>query len=186
MPILDLNQDWKTPQAENYLVGNGVQGNMDTVKIMQEIAKNRCHVPSLRTQALQIVHHVKSHHYRDEARAIGEWVQKKVRYARDCAGVEQLHDPVMLLDQISRGHCAADCDDMSLLAATLLISIGCTPYFRVVRYNPASPSFNHIYVVCYEKNMRGPKERLVIDAIVKDKPIGFEVKHASGKEISVL
>jgi hypothetical protein len=70
------------------------------------------------------------------------------------------------------------------------MSVGIRPHFRAVKYTQNSSSFNHIYVVVYENNISdttapGPIKRLVIDAIVKDRPIGFEMKHFNGKEFSV-
>lgn len=88
------------------------------------------------------------------------------------------------------GYTMGDCDDMSLLIATLLMSVGIRPHFRAVKYNEKSASYNHIYVVVYENNISdtsnpGPLKRLVLDAIIKDRPIGFEIKHTSGKEFPV-
>lgn len=165
----------------------GAKGNYKTVKVMKEVARERAGHPLVRKLALNILNHYNtdSHQYLDESKAIGEYVQKKVRYVKDAQGVEQLHDPVMMIDQIRRGIARADCDDMALLIASLLLAIGHTPKFRVVRYNGTSGAFNHIYVVDYAKNGGEKPKRIVLDAIVKNKPIGFEVPHKSGEEIDI-
>jgi len=67
----------------------------------------------------------------------------------------------------------------------LLLSVGCQPYFRTVRYQGNFGPYNHIYVVVYEGNYHSPKNRVVLDAILKDKPIGSELPHASGDEHKV-
>jgi hypothetical protein len=176
-----------SPKVSNRQLRRGWRGNLDTVAIMKKVAHQRKSHPLVRELALNILNHEKipSHDYASEAIAIGRFVQKKVRYVRDISGIEQLHDPVTMIEQIRRGVSQGDCDDMSLLVATLLLSIGHRPKFRIVRYKGLSGPYQHIYVVVYEKNKRQDMKRIVIDAIIKDKPIGFEVKHESGREILV-
>lgn len=190
MPILSVPPEWDlgdTPQTYNTEVADGAQGSLETVEIMRRIARSRASNPLLRQLAMKIiqVHGVPSNYHKDEALAIGRYVKEKVRYLRDINGVETLIDPLTLIDQIVRGEAQGDCDDMALLIATLLLAIGHEPYFRVVKYTRDSASFNHIYVVDYENNPYQDRERIVLDAIIKDKPIGFEIGHASGAEIKV-
>jgi hypothetical protein len=177
----------KPVQVNNQQLRSGWLGNIDTVQVMKRVAHKRKSHPLVRELALGILNqqNIPSHNYVDEALAIGRYVQSKVRYVRDIAGVEQLHDPVTMIEQIQRGVSQGDCDDMSLLIATLLLSIGHRPKFRIVRYRGLTGPYQHIYVVVYEKNKRQDIKRIVIDAIIKDKPIGFEVNHTSGKEITV-
>lgn len=191
MPILKVQPEWllgNTPQVSSTKVGNGIQGNMDTVEIMKRVARERSRHPLVRELALKIlqVADVPSQDYRSEALAIGDYVKKKVRYVRDIEGVETLHDPLTMIDQLRRGEAQGDCDDMSLLIAALLLSIGHQPYFKIVRYHPQAPGFQHIYVVDYERNHDEKKKvKVVLDAIMKRKPIGWEVPHIESKEIKV-
>lgn len=173
------------PKVTQMGLADGARGNYQTVEVMREIAHKMKGHPLVREMALFILRNakIKSQNFVDEARAIGQFVQKNVRYVRDTAGIEQLHSPVLMIEQIRKGIAQGDCDDMSLLIATLLLSVGATPYFRIVRYKGSSGPFNHIYVVVEDKNFRGTKERLSIDAIIKDRAIGYEVPHKSGEEI---
>ena len=188
-----LNNLDKLPDVETSSVGNGISANKKTIEIMTKLARDGSRHPLVRRLATNIVTHsnIPSHHYLDEARAIGAWVQKHCRYVRDIQGVETLHSPDMMIRMMKdAGYMAADCDDMGLLTASLLLSIGIKPRFRAVRYRNDSTNFQHIYVVVYENNVAetlspGPMKRLVIDCIVKDKPIGFEVPHVYGEEFSV-
>ncbi len=152
---------------------------------MRRVAHARKSHPLVRQLALNILewHKVPSQDYVEEAKAIGKYVKDKVRYVRDIAGMEQLHDPITMIDQIQRGVAQGDCDDVSLLIATLLLSVGHRPVFRVVKYKKENPTFNHIYVVSYEKNWGGKPQRVVLDAILKRSPIGTEVKHVDAKDI---
>lgn len=176
------------PRVQNGKVGNGVKGNYDTLKIMRKVAHERKKHPMVRAAALKIMKdcRVNSMDYFREAYCLAQFVQNHVRYVRDPVGVELLTDPVTMLDMIQKGTAQGDCDDMSLLLATLMLSIGIQPYFRIVKYSKDSPTFNHIYVVAYEKN-RGQqnKIRLPMETIVKDQSIGFEVKHFCGEEHKV-
>lgn len=183
----------KLPDAKNSSVGDGIVGNVDTIQIMRKMAREGSKNPLVRRLATNILdyHKIPSHHYLDEARAIGAFVQQHVRYVKDIAGVETLHAPDMLIRMMSdAGYTAADCDDMALLIASMLLSIGIVPKFRAVRYRTTSGPYNHIYVVVYENNISdtmnpGPTKRMALDAIVKDRPIGFEIPHASGDEFDI-
>ena len=188
LPEWTLKGTINLPSANETKLPHGKWGNIRTVQVMKRVAHERKGHPLVRRLALAIIQErgINSHQYLSEARAIGEYVQSRMRYVKDPVGIEQLHDPLTMIEQISRGIGAGDCDDMSLLIATLLLSIGIRPYFRCVRYRTRWGHYNHIYVVVYEKNLPQKKDsRLVLDAIIKDKPIGFEVPHMSGKEYLV-
>lgn len=174
------------PQVAETTISDNVSGNHETIKFMKKIARLRASDPLIRKLALNILHQygVKSHHFVDEAVSIGQYVQKKVRYVRDPDNVEYLQDPLDLVKHIQMGTAQGDCDDMALLTATLLLSVGHQPYFRAVRYEQPYGTFNHIYVVCYERNMRSEKMRVVLDCIL-DSPIGTEVRHVNGEEYEV-
>ena len=154
---------------------------------MKKVARLRSGDPLLRKLALNILaqYGVKSHHFVDEALAIGDYVRSRVRYVRDPDGIEYLQDPIDMVKHIQSNTAQGDCDDMSLLTATLLLAIGHQPLFRAVRYEQPLGNFNHIYVVVYEKNPYGKEERIVLDCILKDRPIGSEVRHMNGEEYAV-
>lgn len=145
---------------------------------MQGVALERSRNPLVRQFAIGILNQfgTRSQDYYSEAVAIGRYVQKNVAYVKDPTQLELLVDPVTLLEQVSRKQARGDCDDMSLLIATLLLSIGHEPYFRCVRYEGRiAGAFSHIYVV--DKFSDG--SYVSLDAIVKGEPIGFEVPHSS-------
>lgn len=173
------------PKVQQMGIADGAKGNYQTVEVMREVAHKMKGQPLVREMALYILRKagVKSQNFVDEARAIGQFVQKNVRYVRDTYGIEQLHSPILMIEQIRKGTAQGDCDDMSLLIATLLLAVGASPSFRIVRYKSNSGPFNHIYVTVEDRNYRGKKERLAIDAIIKDRAIGYEVPHKSGEEI---
>lgn len=194
MPILKLKtafsqgmglSDKTVPQNSIIKLPNGEKGNLLTVEFMKKVARERSKDPIVRQLACNIIkqYRVPSMHYAQEAWAIGDWVKNNFRYVRDTRGVETLQDPLTMIDQIKRGNGQGDCDDHALLIAALLLSIGHSPRFKIVKYNKYAPSFAHIYVVSYERDKKSPVKRVVLDAIMKTKPTGFEVPHQYGQEI---
>lgn len=176
------------PKVKNEKLPEGLAGNLRTIQVMQKVARERAGHPLVREYALKIIQvaRVPSHNYAEEALAIGDFVKRRVRYTRDPRDHELLQDPVMMIEKLEKeGFTSGDCDDMSLLIATLLLAIGHSPKFRAVRYSTQSGHYNHIYVVVYERNFPEKPVRVVLDAILKDQPIGTEVKHTSGKEYPV-
>jgi len=128
---------------------------------MKKVARDRAGHPKIRKLALNILSHnnIPDHHFLEEATAIGQYVQQKVRYVRDPEHIEYLQDPLDLVDQIVKGEAQGDCDDMALLAATLLISIGVSPKFRAIRHKTHFGPYNHIYVVVFDRNFRDQPPR---------------------------
>lgn len=159
-------------------IPNGEQGNLATVSIMAKLARQKSTNLLVRQLAIKILNDAdtKSHNHLDEAIAIGEWVKNNVRYMKDPHGTELLQDPILMIEKCEKGECRGDCDDMSLLTATLLVSIGIQPFFKIVRWTKKDGNYNHIYVVVREGNFKEPKREFVIDPILKDKPIGYENK----------
>ena len=178
----------KLPQINEIEIGDGLQGNLQTIDFMKKIARDRCGKPEIRRLVENILLHYKipSNHYVQEALAIGDYVKSKVRYIRDPDGIEYLQDPLDLIKKIQDGTAQGDCDDMALLTATLLLSAGFDDVrFRAVRFYEPVGNFNHIYVVVYDKDPYQKNQRVTLDCILKTKPIGTELPHNSGEEYNV-
>lgn len=153
--------------------------------MMQKLAHEAAGDPLVQGLASRLILNLPSHHYLDEARAIGEYVQAKVRYRKDPEGYEQLQTPELLIRSIQAGTAQGDCDDMALLCSALLLSIGHNPSYAMVRYGAVSGPYAHIYCVDYDSNPGQPAQRIVLDCILKDQVIGSEVDSTSGDEIEV-
>lgn len=174
-------------KAENINLGSGKAANMATVKFMKKKAHEFAKDPLVRQCAIKIINdcQIQSHNHLDECLAIGDWVKNNVRYAKDIYGNELLQDPRLMIDHIGKGICRGDCNNMAFLASCLLLSIGIGPYYCCARYDSNSGPYNHIYVVCYERNYKAPQMRVVLDCIVKDQPIGHEEVSQSKDEYKV-
>lgn len=154
---------------------------------MRKIARERSTHPKIRQLAMNILQQagVEGHDFIDEAVALGTFVQQNVRYVRDPNGVEQLHDPIFIIDRIAKGTAYGDCDDQALLLSTMLLAIGAQPYYVIVRYRQPSGPYNHIYTAVYDRNWRGAEKRIPLDTIIRDRPMGFEVPYINKQEIPV-
>ena len=154
---------------------------------MKSLARQRSGHPLVQQLARNILlnYNVESQNYIDEALAIGDYVKRKVRYVRDPDDIEQLQDPLTMIDQLKRGVAQGDCDDIATLIATLLLSVGHRPEYRAVRYRSYGGPYNHIYVIVRERNWKGPVRRIVLDGILKRDPIGTEVPHSSGDDYPI-
>lgn len=80
--------------------------------------------------------------FQGEARRLFEFVRDQIRYVKDIDGVETLHSAERVLSNR-----AGDCDDKSILLAALLLSIGHTPRFVAVAFEP--DVFSHVWVQDY-------------------------------------
>lgn len=107
-----------------------------------------------------------------EIKAIFEFVKRIVRYTRDVDGVEYVKTPLRhLLEYQSYGVSYGDCDDMSLLLATLLRSAGYRTRFVIIRPpNVPVQAFTHIYVEALQPATR---KWVALDATMKDKPFAW-------------
>lgn len=85
--------------------------------------------------------------YLGEIRALFNFVQQNVRYTKDPYQVETLHTARRMLELR-----AGDCDDMTILLASLLGSIGHPVRLVIVGPDPSQPRhFSHIYLEAFCK-----------------------------------
>lgn len=173
------------PKSQVSSLSSGQAGNLQTVQMMQKLAHAAAGDPLVQKLASLIVLDVPSHYYAEESKAIGNYVLAKVRYRMDPEGYEQLQAPALLIGDIQNGVAQGDCDDMALLTSALLLALGHNPFYAMVRYDSQDGAYAHIYCVDYATNPGAGTQRVVLDCILKDKPIGSEVDYASGDEIEV-
>lgn len=174
MDSTTINQPYKQDIAP---LSSGERGAIQTIEELTRIAHLKKTSPTVRDFAAEILekNNVKSHHYRDEAFAIGNEIWKNYDYMKDPKGVEMILDPELSILKLKKGQARGDCEDMSLVIATLMLSIGLEPYFTIVRYPSSQHGWQHIYVTTWEANIHRKPEKLVIDGIVKHEKLGFEV-----------
>jgi transglutaminase-like putative cysteine protease len=119
-------------------IPNGTAGVRATLAVMSDIVKTYRKNPTIRELALRLVQDVPQKQWRGEANAIFSFVRDNIRYVKDINGVETLHTPVELL-RLRQG----DCDDKSILAASLLESIGHPARFIACGFIPGH--YSHVF-----------------------------------------
>lgn len=138
-------EEVQAPSAQLYAIPDGVAGIRHTINLMSKLTRAYKTDPQIIKLARAIVAHVPEKNYFQEAVAIQQWVRDNIRYVRDVDDVETLATPIETLNQR-----AGDCDDKSLLAGSLLASIG-FPVRYVAFAFEAPDHFEHVYC---EINMR--------------------------------
>ncbi len=118
----------------------GASGVRLTLKRMTSIARGYKTAPLIRETALKILSRVPEKQFRREVEAILKYVQQNVRYTLDVVGVETLQTPVQTL-RLMQG----DCDDQSMLLASLLMSAGHPCKF--VAIGAEKGRFSHVLVM---------------------------------------
>ena len=118
----------------------GEGGTRNTLSLMRDLVRRFKRAPEVRETALSLIAELPPKDRMGEARAIFRYVQESIRYVNDIQGLETLQTPLVTMD-VSAG----DCDDKSVLLASLLESIGRKTRFVAVGYSSPG-SYSHVYV----------------------------------------
>ena len=94
----------------------------------------------IRSLAQSLVSEVPHHkNWTGQIKALHQWVRDNVQYIRDVRGVETLATPLKTLETMQ-----GDCDDQSVLLASLLESIGHPTRFVAMKQTTFGP-FVHVF-----------------------------------------
>jgi hypothetical protein len=95
---------------------------------------------------------------------VHDFIAKNITYLSDQAGgIESIQAPRETL-RLKTG----DCDDLSILEASILGSIGIESAFVAARYKPDSQGFDHVFLVALL-----PSEKVYLDPTVNSMPAGW-------------
>jgi transglutaminase-like putative cysteine protease len=117
---------------------NGKAGVRFTLRKMGDIANAYKTDPTIRELAIRIIANVPEKSWHGQARAILRFVQERIKYLEDVVGVETLQTPIQTL---RLGH--GDCDDKSILFASLMMAIG--KPVRFVAIGRVKGHFEHVF-----------------------------------------
>lgn len=120
-------------------IPNGVAGIRETLRIMSKITKQYKANPLVRELALRLTAGLNQKDWRGEVTRIHDFVRDRIRYIKDIRGIETIHTPVELLKSRQ-----GDCDDKSILAASLLEAIGHPTRFVAVGFNK-NGTYSHVF-----------------------------------------
>lgn len=118
---------------------SGEPGIRATLALMVKLARQGKDTYAVRHLAETIVADVRQKNWLEEVRAIQEYVRDHVRYVKDIRGTETIATPEKLVERMM-----GDCDDKSLLTASLLESIGHPTRFVAVGWKVGS--YCHVLV----------------------------------------
>lgn len=130
-----------SPDSETTFLGTipeGRDGTFATLRLMAAIVRAWKRDPSMRELALSLTRGLPPKDWRAEADALFRFVRDRIRYVLDVSDLETLHTPDVILRQG-----AGDCDDKSILLATLLESIGHKTKFVAMAWDSG---FEHVSV----------------------------------------
>ena len=119
---------------------SGDAGVAQTIQQMRSLVDEALRDPSILRMAKDIVRGIPAFDDFAESQALYNWVRSNIRFTKDPVNKETLYPPAELL-QIRSG----DCDDISMLMATLLMSVGHPARLMTVAA-ANSDEFSHVYV----------------------------------------
>lgn len=126
-------------KATLQFIPSGKAGTIATLKIMGQLVKDGKKMLPIRQLALSLVGANDQKDWTGEIKNLHAFVRDKIRYVRDVRGVETISTADKILES-GQG----DCDDKSVLLASLLESIGHPTRFVAIALG--GPEFEHVYV----------------------------------------
>lgn len=117
----------------------GKAGVFQTLRIMRQFVQAYRVMPDIRALAVNIVSLSTEKDAWGELEALYRWVRANIRYVQDVLDVETLTTPDKTIQMR-----AGDCDDQSILFATLAESIGYPTRFKITGYR-SPDAFEHVY-----------------------------------------
>lgn len=134
----------RTPPMKgiSYEIPEGDAGTRKTLSVMARMVNEYKKHPQIIKLARQIVRSCPVRRFDCEAEHLFRWVRDNMRWVRDVYGVETLATPIRVLEMGG-----GDCDELSILLASLYMAIGFPVKFIAVANNPKyKQSFSHVFV----------------------------------------
>lgn len=155
-------------------IPSGDEGTFATVREIIALIKEGKQNPRVRTIATRVVAGLPWKNHEVEAGAIFSWIKQNIRFVNDPDGSEMLQDVEAILNYKS-----ADCDDLTILGASLLGCIGIPSRIVVIAGDPRAPqAFSHIYLQAWCKT-----KWVGFDTSVVGSTIGWEPPTFTRKKI---
>lgn len=162
------------------IVRDGIAGNYDIVFQMVRIVRQTIAQQNFQSFVKNLfIKNGLDINSKDEKnlRFIDKYVKKNVAYESDIEGrIESIKSADVTL---SDGY--GDCDDFSILYASILAVANFQPRFVLATYHKSEKQFSHIYVDLIEN-----KKRFVFDAVIPNGKFNSEVKPLTTATIDIL
>jgi len=151
------------PKTRIFKIPDGEAGTRVTLQVMRALTRQGKRHPAVRGAALELVANLPPKTWAGQVRALHAFVRDAVRYVKDTRGMELVQTPERTLEVMQ-----GDCDDKSVLLASLLESIGHPTRFMAAGFGPRG--FSHVWV----ETMLGDK--WVAAETTEDVPLGWRPK----------
>ena len=154
-----------------------------TVGLMARYAREDSRHPLIRRAALEAIRDLRQRNPRQEAGRVWRWIRDRVQFIEDrdiaaLAGIRDADETEVLIrpvDLVTMPEPSGDCDDYSMLTASMLRALGIPSAFRAIAADASQPdTYSHVYVVAFIDG-----QELVLDASHGPRP-GWEAP-AAGK-----
>ncbi len=161
--------------AQTLSIPSGRAGVQATLSLMVRLVRKYKAHPLIRETARALVQGCADRDYDCEIAALQAFVRDQIRYTADVAGVETLQSPVVTLGYFEPafgeyqggGVASGDCDDKSILLASLLQAVGIPGAFCAVQIE-GSGVYSHVLVEARLRRRSGveyvPLETIVPEA----------------------
>lgn len=163
--MIQLSSRHVVPRIRVVRVPCGTKGTLVTARIIAKLIRDGAKDFYVRQKAIEVfrAYGVKPKNRIGEVCALFDFVKRNIRYTRDIYRVELLHSARRMLELR-----AGDCDDMTILLGSMLMSTGHPVRLVLAGFRRNRPhSYSHIY-----PEVRVGGRWVAIDATV-DKPIGW-------------
>ncbi len=131
------------PKIVTCKVRKGRRGTLETARLISQMMREGAKDFYVRQKAIDIFRAARApaKNRLAEVNALFQWVQRNIRYTRDIFRVELLHTPRRMLELR-----AGDCDDMTILLGSMLLSTGHPVRLALTGFRPTRPHvYSHIY-----------------------------------------
>lgn len=153
----------------------------EKVKVLGDLVEEGSQSPYIREFTLRLLNAkgVKSYDYMGEIKAIFEWVRDNITYRRHVLCRDSFTTAERTLKLRS-----GDCDMVTVLLNSMLMSVGIPAGFRIVASRRDIP-FHHIYSIAGVPP-NNPKRWIPLDPTIKHFKVGQEVKYAKKRDFVVV
>lgn len=124
------------PSTTLQTIPAGTPGTKRTLEIMRKLVHEGKKSPLVRHVSVLLTQDIEQKNKFAEIYALYNFVKDRIRYVRDIRNVETLHTAERILQNK-----AGDCDDKSILLASLLESLGFKTRFVAVGFAPPKKGF---------------------------------------------
>ena len=163
--MIQLSSRHVVPRIQILRVPKGNKGTLATAGIISRLIQDGAKDFYVRQKAIEIfrAYGVRPKNRLGEVCALFDFVKRNIRYTRDIFRVELLHSARRMLELR-----AGDCDDMTILLGSMLMSTGHPVRLVLAGFRRNKPhSYTHIY-----PEVRVGSRWVAVDATV-NKPIGW-------------